>query len=80
MKLGTALVAVAIVAYSAIAEHQELDEKLAFAFLLSRHGARAPQENMSTGLFADDLAEFSVAHDQLTPSGMRQRYLKGRYN
>ena len=63
MKLGTALVAGAIAADSAIADLPKSDEKLAFAFLLSRHGARAPQENMDMGLFADDFAEFPVAHD-----------------
>ena len=31
-------------------------------------------------LFSDDAELFSVALGMLTPSGMRQRYLKGRYN
>lgn len=31
-------------------------------------------------LFADDMREMPVQSDMLTPQGMRQRYLKGRYN
>ena len=69
-----------IAANPAIASQPESDEKQAFAFLLNRHGARAPQWNMDKKYFADDFAQFTVAHDNLTPSGMRQRYLKGRYN
>ena len=49
------------------------DEKLIFAFELVRHGARAPIVNRS-------LANFTVGEGQLTPSGMRQRYLLGRYS
>ena len=55
-----------LVAYGQAAE--ELD----FAFELVRHGARAPIVNQ-------ELDKFGVGKGQLTPSGMRQRYLLGRY-
>ena len=49
------------------------DDKLHFVFELTRHGARAP--------FDDDSVEgFTVGTEQLTPQGMRQRYLLGAYN
>jgi len=38
---------------------------------LVRHGARAPMLNNDG---------FNVGKEQLTPMGMRQRYLLGRYN
>jgi len=44
-----------------------------FAFELVRHGARAPIIEATSGLF-------EVAEGILTPSGMRQRYLLGRYS
>ena len=47
------------------------DDKLHYVFQLTRHGARAPM-GVSEG--------FSVEVEQLTPSGMRQRYLLGAYN
>ena len=31
-------------------------------------------------IFADDLSEYNKEPEMLTPSGMRQRYLKGCYN
>ena len=47
-------------------------EKMGFAFELVRHGARAPlKEEFAAG--------FPVAMGMLTPQGMRQRYLLGRY-
>jgi len=46
-------------------------DKLHFVFELTRHGARAPM-GVSEG--------FSVGAEQLTPQGMRQRYLLGAYN
>jgi len=49
------------------------NERLLFAFELVRHGARAPIEDR-------DLDKFSVGEGQLTPEGMRQRYLLGRYS
>ena len=49
------------------------DEQLIFAFELVRHGARAPLEERS-------LDKFPVAMGDLTPEGMRQRYLLGRYS
>ena len=51
----------------------EPDEQMAFVFEFVRHGARAPLERKDTDLF-------SVSRSQLTPEGMRQRYLLGRYN
>ena len=44
---------------------------LLYVHELVRHGARAP-------LLGSSL--FPVASEQLTPKGMRQRYLLGRYN
>ena len=44
-----------------------------FAFEVVRHGARAPIEDR-------DIDKFSVAEGMLTPEGMRQRYLLGRYS
>ena len=49
------------------------DEQVVFAFELVRHGARAPIEDR-------ELDKFSVAEGMLTPEGMRQRYLLGRYS
>ena len=48
-----------------------------FVYEINRHGARAPispipKHNLSK--------EFGVAYGMLTPQGMRQRYLLGRYN
>lgn len=45
---------------------------MGFAFELVRHGARAP-------LKSDYCDGFTVAVGQLTPQGMRQRYLLGRH-
>ena len=56
------------------------DETLDFVFSLSRHGARAPQRNANKELFSDDVALFKAESGMLTAQGMRQRYLKGRYN
>ena len=49
------------------------DPKFAFVFEVVRHGARPPITNIA-------LDEFSVSEGMLTPEGMRQRYLLGRYN
>ena len=49
------------------------DEQLLFAFEVVRHGARAPIEDR-------DIDKFGVAEGMLTPEGMRQRYLLGRYS
>ena len=51
-------------------ETQFPDDSLVYAAEITRHGARAPL------LGADD---FPVDTEQLTPMGMRQRYLLGRY-
>ena len=47
------------------------NDKLHFAYELTRHGARAPSHT-SEG--------YSVEEGMLTPQGMRQRYLLGAYN
>ena len=44
--------------------------QLLYVFEFARHGARAP---MSAG-------QFPVSNEMLTPMGMRQRYLLGKYN
>ena len=56
-------------------EPEETDEKLAFVFEVVRHGARAPVEMR-------DIEEYpeNVSEGILTPEGMRQRFLLGRYN
>lgn len=59
------------------------DNVLAYAFNFNRHGARAPRIDnvgIDVSIFADDMVLFPVEFEMLTPSGMRQRYLKGRYN
>ena len=46
---------------------------MAFTFIFSRHGSRTP--------YIDDKhVQFSKEPGTLTSQGMRQRYLKGRYN
>lgn len=45
---------------------------MGFVFELVRHGARA-------ALKSEFCEDFPVAVGQLTPEGMRQRYLLGRY-
>ncbi len=50
-----------------------LDDRLAFVYELVRHGARAP-------VTEKPIAGFGVPDGMLTRSGMRQRYLLGRYN
>jgi len=52
---------------------QEKDTQMIFAFELVRHGARAPIIEAVSELF-------EVSEGILTPSGMRQRYLLGRYS
>ena len=76
MKFGTALVAI-IAQMTAITE---ASHQLEFAFLFSRHGARVFHFDADMSLFEDDLAQFNKGVEMLTPQGMRQRYLKGRYN
>lgn len=59
------------------------DNVLAYAFMFNRHGARVPLLDFDptvVELFAEDIAKFPVEVEMLTPSGMRQMYLKGRYN
>ena len=55
-----------LLTYSAFAS------QLLFIFELTRHGARAPYEDIKP-------EEFHVGKGMLTASGMRQTYLKGRY-
>ena len=54
-------------------EEHDPDERMAFAFELVRHGARAPIEDRN-------LQFFPVSEGQLTPEGMRQRHLLGKNN
>ena len=49
------------------------DQELIFAFELVRHGARSPFEDIA-------MDKFPVGVGELTPEGMRQRYLLGRRN
>lgn len=56
-----------------ISQVKNPDEQLIFVFELVRHGARAPIVDL-------ELDKFPVGEGQLTPEGMRQRYLLGRYN
>jgi hypothetical protein len=48
------------------------DEELLYVFEIVRHGARAPMLSGMKG--------FGVINGMLTPQGMRQRYLLGRYH
>ena len=54
-----------------VAESVEAD--LVHVFEVVRHGARAP-------LVLSEGSDFPVQQEMLTPMGMRQRYLLGRYN
>ena len=63
------------VSYLGYLDNQEFIEQNAvsetlFAFEIVRHGARAPLTNANG---------FKVAKEMLTPMGMRQRYLLGKY-
>ena len=49
----------------------EKPDTMAFAFMVSRHGARAPLLDDTSESFADDLALFPVEAGMLTASGMR---------
>jgi len=74
---GLALATIVAFLANSIGKDQVLDTRfrseteLMSVFELSRHGARAPM---------GDPAGFTVSSHQLTPMGMRQRYLLGRYN
>ena len=64
------LSAVTLLISSSVAS--ESYDKMAFAFEMVRHGARAPLNVAYT-------TNFTVSTGMLTPQGMRQRYLLGRY-
>ena len=51
----------------------QAQEKLAFVYELVRHGARAP-------IIPEPEGFFKVKVGLLTATGMRQRYILGRYN
>ena len=54
------------------------DVKMEFAYLISRHGARtAYLRNPENNLFGLGVDETNA---RLTPQGMRQCYLRGRWN
>ena len=61
----------AVLSSLTLAKPENNGDNLHFVFELTRHGARAPM-GVSEG--------FSVGMEQLTPQGMRQRYLLGAYN
>jgi len=65
--------ATALLLFTSSTIARESYDKMAFAFEMVRHGARAP-------LNPDYVANFTVAEGMLTPQGMRQRYLLGRYH
>ena len=69
-KIALGLVSAAIVVGTLIGYHQQ-SENLVYILELARHGARTPLV---------DGYMFSSPAEMLTPSGMRQRYLMGRYN
>ena len=49
------------------------EDKIGFVYELVRHGARSP-------MLDGEQKFFKVPLEQLTESGMRQRYMLGRYN
>jgi hypothetical protein len=63
---------IALLAYCAQVAAQESEDKIGFAFEIVRHGARNTYVNGWTD-------GFSVGKAMLTPQGMGQRYLLGRY-
>mmetsp|Transcript_48256 Transcript_48256/g.65523 ORF Transcript_48256/g.65523 Transcript_48256/m.65523 type:complete len:131 (+) Transcript_48256:34-426(+) len=50
------------------------EDPVAFVFEVVRHGARAPIDDFGT------ITKFPVSAGQLTPQGMRQRFLLGAYH
>ena len=67
------LVLATVNAFTGKALATEKDEKMGFVFELVRHGARAPIEDRG-------LDQYPVSAEQLTPEGMRHRFLLGRFN
>ena len=55
-------------------------DKMAFAYHISRHGARSLDELGDLKEYGYDGRGFTVEKGELTPTGMRQRYMKGRQN
>lgn len=55
----------------AVVASATVNDNLHFVFELTRHGARAPT-GQSTG--------YTIEEGELTPQGMRQRYLLGKHN
>ena len=62
----------ALIAFLQIPLLVACEDKIAFAYEMIRHGARSPG--------GPDPLYFKVAPGMLTNSGMRQRYLQGRFN
>ena len=56
--------------------------KIAYAYLYTRHGARNYLDEGVLDLesLQIDVASLPVEPNELTPQGMRQKYLKGKYN
>ena len=67
------LVLATVNAFSGESLAAEKDDKMGFVFELVRHGARAPIEDRG-------LDQYPVSAEQLTPEGMRHRFLLGRFN
>lgn len=63
---------------TAFTQKTDLEQtNIEFIYEINRHGARAP----ITPIPNHDLSkEFGVEYGMLTPQGMRQRYLLGKYN
>ena len=53
---------------------------LEFVYNISRHGARSLAVLVDLSIFGVDMSQFTVELGELTPLGMRQRYLKGCLN
>lgn len=69
--ISKAFLALVTILASTVTAREGCGDKINFVFELTRHGARAPTTS------ADN---YSVGAGMLTPQGMRQRYLLGRYN
>lgn len=62
------------VSIAAISLKDSSKDPVAFVFEVVRHGARAPIDDFGT------ITKFPVSAGQLTPQGMRQRFLLGSYH
>ena len=60
-----------------LSKHTIDDTNIEFVYEINRHGARAPIQPIPKHNLSK---EFGVAYGMLTPQGMRQRHLLGKYN